>query len=634
MGFSFKGLTSSALLSRSQGNNELANKDVADVPAAVQGHTSMDVARPDEKVGSPRSDTTMSSNDEELNRIDEHAEKGVQAVQAMTMVWTKRDIILIYILYVQPYIYKHWVLALTRRNSMWLIEFFMSWAQSTSGTLAPYVTSSFQEHSLTALTGVISQLVAGLFKLPFAKIMNIWGRPFALCLAVAIYVLGFILMASCNNVKAYCAAQTFFYTGYLCIDFFITVIVADTSKLKNRGFFIAYIGSPWLINTWVYGYAVDRVIAPGGIGWRWCFGIYSVIAPIVCAPLIIIYIKNEIKARKQGLIQPNPSRGTPGQTFLYYIKEFDVVGLLTLTTGLSLFLLAFNLYTYQANQWKSPMIICFLIFGPLLIIAFGFWERFGAAVSFIPWSLIKNRTVIFTYTMAFSFYIGWYVWDSYFYSLLIVMFNQTVPHATYVSNIYTVGSSFICIVYGIALRHYGKLKIWSLFWGMPLTILGVGLMIHFRQPDQDIGYIVMCMLFIAFGGGVLVTSEQTTLMAVSKQQDFPALLAVESMIISVGSAIGSTIAGAIWTGVFPKRLAVNLPASAQDKLTSIYGSIEVQSSYPVGSPTRIAIDQSYGETQKYMLIAATCIYSISLFSVAMWENVDVKKMKQRTIGLL
>ena len=280
------------------------------------------------------------------------------------------------------------------------------------------------------------------------------------------------------------------------------------------------------------------------------------------------------------------------------------------------------------------MIICFIVFGALLIAAFGIWEKYGAPVTFIPWPLLKNRTVIFTYTMAASLYIGWYIWDSYFYSLLRVMFDQSVPHATYIANIYTMGSCFMSLVYGLALRHYGKLKIYSLFMGVPLTILGVALMIKFRQPDENIGYIVMCMLFIAFGGGILVVSEQTTLMAVSKQQDFPALLAVESMIIAIGSAIGSTIASAIWQGVFPARLMANLPADAMENFALIYGDIDTQTSYAVGTPTRDAINLSYGQTQRYMLIGATCVYFITWVSVALWQNVDVRTMKQRTIGLL
>jgi hypothetical protein len=98
MGFSFRGLTSNALVSTPLAPTA-DHKDVADVPAAVQGHTSMDVSRPDEKLGTPRTGTSMSgSDDEELNRIDTTAESGVQAVQAATHVWTKRDLILAYIL--------------------------------------------------------------------------------------------------------------------------------------------------------------------------------------------------------------------------------------------------------------------------------------------------------------------------------------------------------------------------------------------------------------------------------------------------------------------------------------------------------------------------------------------------------
>lgn len=517
---------------------------------------------------------------------------------------------------------------------MWLIEFVLNFASGCIGTLTPYVTSSFQEHSLTALTSVISSLIAGLWKLPYAKIMNIWGRPQALALGVASCTLGIVMMAGCNNVKTYCAAQVFYYVGYNSIDFSMTVFIADTSKLKNRGFMLGYIASPWLITTWVYGYAVNDIVKPGGIGYRWGFGVFTIIVPIICAPFIWLLWHYEHKAVKQGLVPARQNPRTFSQKVVHYAKEFDVIGIFILATGLALFLLAFNIYSYQPDTWRSPLIICFLVFGGLLIIAFGLYEKYLASVTFVPWYLLKNRTVIFTYTMAASLYIGWYIWDSYFYSLLIVLFNQTVVHATYISNIYTMGSCFICLVYGLCLRYYGKLKWYSLFWGVPLTMLGVGLMIKFRQPDVNIGYIVMCQIFIAFGGGVLVISEQTTIMAVSKQQDFPALLACESMVISIGSAIGSTIAGAMWTGIFPARLLQNLPADAQSNFASIYGDLTVQSSYPLGSPTRDAINLSYGQTQRYMLIAATCIYSVTLVSVALWQNVDVRKQKQRTFGLL
>lgn len=100
MGFSFKGLTTNALVGGNITNNQAANeKDIADVPASVSGHTSMDVDRPGEKVGAPRVPVSVSSDsDEELNRVDTTAEQGVQAIQAATFVWSKRDLIIAYIL--------------------------------------------------------------------------------------------------------------------------------------------------------------------------------------------------------------------------------------------------------------------------------------------------------------------------------------------------------------------------------------------------------------------------------------------------------------------------------------------------------------------------------------------------------
>lgn len=98
MGFSFRGLTSSALVSGNTTRAHDDNKDVADVPASVQGHTSQEVKHPNEKLGTPRSDTSSSQDDEELNKVDTTAEDGVQQVQAASMVWSKRDLILAYFL--------------------------------------------------------------------------------------------------------------------------------------------------------------------------------------------------------------------------------------------------------------------------------------------------------------------------------------------------------------------------------------------------------------------------------------------------------------------------------------------------------------------------------------------------------
>jgi MFS family permease len=493
-------------------------------------------------------------------------------------------------------------------------------------TLTPYVTSSFESHSLTALVPVISTLIAGLFKLPYAKLIDVWGRPQGFALMVASMALGLIMMAACNNVQTYCAAQVFYYVGYNGIDFSITIFIADTSSLRNRAFMIAFAASPYIATVWAYGPTAQSILDT--IGFRWGFGIWAIILPVVCSPLFGLFYYNQRRAEKLGILSTERSGRTLAQNVVYYAREFDVIGLLLISTGLALFLLSFSIYSYQPDEWRSPLIICFIIFGGLLIIAFALYERFLAPVTFIPWELMKDRTVFFTFTMVASLYTAWYIWDSYFYSFLIVVFDTSVTRATYITNIYTVGSTFWAIVMGIIIHYNGRLKWQALYFGVPITILGVALMIKFRRPDTDIGYIVMCQIFIAFGGGTLVICEQMTVMAVTSQQRIPAILSVEAMVASIGSSIGSTVAAAMWTGIFPNKLAQYLPADAQGSLADIYGSLDVQSSYPVGSPTRDAINRSYADTQRLMLIAASCLYVITFASVLLWRDVNVKDIKQ------
>ncbi|KAH8673416.1 hypothetical protein BX600DRAFT_204918 [Xylariales sp. PMI_506] len=534
---------------------------------------------------------------------------GVQVAEATLQVWTSEQLLAAYAL-------------------IWLVNFINAFASGICGTLTTYVTSDFGEHSLLSTASILAGLIPGLTKLAYAKFIDNFGRPAGFALSIFVITIGLIMMAGCNTVETYCAALVFYYTGYSWIDFTVTIFIADTSKLKNRAALIAYAASPWLITTWVYGYAVDRIIAEDGMGWRWGFGVFSIVFPVVCTPLLVMFYLNQRKAIKQGLIHVKPhGRGVIGN-IIFYGREFDIVGIILAAAGLGLFLLSFSLFAKQAEGWRSPLIICFIIFGGLLIIAFVIWEKYLAPVTFIPWELIKNRTVFFTYMMMASLYTAWYIWDNYFYSFLVVVNNESVTNATYIGNIYTMGSTLWSFVMGALIRYNGRLKWPAVYFGVPMTILGVGLMIHFRQPDVNIGYICMCQIFIAVGGGTLVICEQMTVMAVSRHEDIPAVLAMEGMVASMGNAIGSTIASAMWSNLMPSNLAKYLPADAQADLQTIYGDITVQQSYAVGTATRAGINEAYGATQRIMLITATCMYSITWFSTWMWESINVKTIEQ------
>ncbi|KAK3385511.1 major facilitator superfamily domain-containing protein [Podospora didyma] len=561
----------------------------------------------DKEAGVTKARTSNGLNDSDTDAISLDAQPGVQKVEAMTKTWSRGHLITAYI-------------------TIWVIFFVDAMQQGMSSSLTPYVTTSFYAHSLTATTGIMSGLIAGLFKLPLAKILDIWGRPQGFVLMLTSLVIGLIMMAACNGVEMYAAAQVFYWLGYNGITYTISVFIADTSALKNRALMFAFASSPYIITVWVGGPLATAFL--NGPGFRWGFGAFAIITPVVCLPLIALFWINYRKAEKAGLIPKRESNRTFSQSVWYYVIEFDLCGLLLITTGLALFLLAFNLPTYQTEGWKAPIIICFFIFGGLLIISFAFFEKYVAPKTFIPYELLMDRTVLGACILSATLFVSFYIWDAFFGSFLQVVNGLSITEASYVTNIYSIGSCFWSLIVGVLIRWSGRFKWLALYFGVPVTILGVGLMITFRQPDVNIGYIVMCQIFIAFSGGTLVICEQMAVMAVTSHQYIAVVLAIESMFSSVGGAVGLTVASAIWNGVFPVRLAEYLPAEEMPNIADIYSKLTTQLSYPIGSPTRDAINQAYGDAQKYMLIAATVVQVISLASVIVWRDIKVSDFKQ------
>jgi hypothetical protein len=138
----------------------------------------------------------------------------------------------------------------------------------------------------------------------------------------------------------------------------------------------------------------------------------------------------------------------------------------------------------------------------------------------------------------------------------------------------------------------------------------------------------MCQIFIAFAGGTLVITSQTAAMAAASHQHVAVVLAFLYLFSSIGAAIGQTVAAAIWTGIMPGALARNLPPHLQTEAANIYASLETQLSYEWGSPARDAINQSYSECQRIMLIIATCVLLPAWVCVACWRDISVKEFKQ------
>lgn len=114
----------------------------------------------------------------------------------------------------------------------------------------------------------------------------------------------------------------FYSIGFTGMTFAIDVITADTSSLRDRGLAYAFTSSPYIITAYAGPAAAAKFYENN---WRWAYGSFAIILPIVASPLVILmkYAKNQAKAK--GLLPPAPPAS--GRTFLesvkHYVIEFD-----------------------------------------------------------------------------------------------------------------------------------------------------------------------------------------------------------------------------------------------------------------------------------------------------------------------
>lgn len=102
--------------------------------------------------------------------------------------------------------------------------------------------------------------------------------------------------------------------------FAIDVITADTSHLKDRGLAYAFTSSPYIITAFAGSAASEHFYESN---WRWGFGTFAIVLPVVAMPLFLVLFLNKRKAQKAGLLVKVSSGRTFWQSVWYYIVEFD-----------------------------------------------------------------------------------------------------------------------------------------------------------------------------------------------------------------------------------------------------------------------------------------------------------------------
>ncbi|KAI8803836.1 siderochrome-iron transporter [Cladochytrium replicatum] len=495
--------------------------------------------------------------------------------------------------------------------AVFLVTFAYGLDSFIRGTFTAYATADYSTHSLLSTIGVLNAIVAAVLQPTAARVADIVGRLPLLVFSIVFYVVGTVIQATSNSVEVYSLGSVLYQIGFSIVLILIDVIAGDVSTTRTRVLFITISYLPLLIYAWITGNITEAILASWD--WRWGVGIWAIIYPVSSVPLIAILW--HLGRRAERPQRQQSQRKGFSVAAIEHLKKFDAVGILLLVASMALILTPLTLAGGSTTDWQTPQIIVPIVIGALLLPFFVYWET-RAAHPFVPFAMMKNRGIWSAFVIAVFHTCSWYLQGAFLYTVLVVSFDFSVADATRITLIYHVTGAATSFLLSFVIYRVRRIKIFVVV-GSFFFIAAFGVLIYFRggiDNPSRVGVIVGEVLLGIAGGFVPIPTEAALQIATSHEH-MAVLTGLFLAAYQVGSAIGTTISGAVWTQTLYASLESRLGNATLAE--SVYGDpFTAITLFPVGTPERTAIIESYRSVQFLLtIIGLALVLPILLFSL-------------------
>ncbi|KAK0648047.1 major facilitator superfamily domain-containing protein [Cercophora newfieldiana] len=492
--------------------------------------------------------------------------------------------------------------------------FLLAFAYDLDGILRyayqPLATASFQQHSLLATVNVLRSVIAAAAQPTSGKIADIFGRVELITLSVFFYVLGTIIETTSTTVAAFAAGAIIYQIGFTMVLLLVEVLIADLTSTRSRLLFSYVPTSPYLIVVWVSGNVSAAVLSV--TDWHWGVGMWCIIYPVCALPLIVTLILVNRRARKLGLLVNYTSdlKFSSGWSFAVDLFwRLDVIGIILMIAVFALILVPMTLAGGFEASWTDAHILAMLIVGVVTIPVFVLWQL-RAPHPLVPFYLMKDRGIWGALGIALLLNWAWYMQGDYLWSVLVIAFDFDIMTATRVSSFYTFFSVLTGCILGFIVYKVRRLKVFIVA-GTCLFMVAFGLLIRYRG-DADTSSragVIGAQVVLGIAGGMFPYPAQASLQVGLKHEHLAVMTGLYLATYNLGSAFGGAISGAIWTQVLPGQLTSRMePFNNATFATSAYANpFDFALQFPVGTPERQALIDSYKYAQRLLVITGICL---------------------------
>ncbi|KAF9178797.1 hypothetical protein BGZ51_007461 [Haplosporangium sp. Z 767] len=490
----------------------------------------------------------------------------------------------------------------------------------------PFITATFLSSSLGAVLPIILQILSAALVPFYTKVSDVLGRAEALTCAMVFYLIGYAIQGTSQSFVQLAIGQIGYGIGSTGMLTLTQVLIADTTRLIDRGIIFALWDLPGLVNVFIASLLQDPLTIGKGANWRNVYILASV-ATVFGATAILVPLWYLQKKVERMVVKNNMA--LERRTLRWLLSEFDSIGALLLTLGMSLTLLPMMLAkTYEGN-WENPTILGLFCSGVIAFVLLVIWEVKFTTKPILPMRIWANRTcsgglvVLFFITVMAA--MNW----QYFTLYLVVSRNITFGKALLLGRGYQASYAVAQIFAGFAIKRFKTLR--PFIWGSIIVYnIGIGLMIPARLPTSSDAFVVISQSIVGLAAGTITIASTVAVTGAVPKQDVAIVIGVGTILGAFGSAFGNALAGGIWTQYLPKRLASRITGPYDE-----FGAMNDPLNYitNLDGETKAQLVDAYADSQLLLSGLAMAFAIFACIGAAFMQHVDLLQDQTPEINL-
>ncbi|KAF9930766.1 hypothetical protein FBU30_011302 [Linnemannia zychae] len=476
----------------------------------------------------------------------------------------------------------------------------------------PYVTEVFKVTSLASILPTILQILSAALVPFYTKVSDVFGRAQSLTFAMVFYVVGYIIQGTSSSFLQFALGQISYGIGSTGMQTLTQVLIADTTSLLNRGIVFSLWDLPSALNIFTTQALTDPLTAPGK-DWHNIYIIVGVLSTVGAIAVLTPLWYLQKKTQRQGVVLERRSIG-------WLMHEFDAIGALLITLGMSLTLLPMILASTYEGNWSNPKILGMFCTGIVCYGLLAYWEIKYTNRPIMPMRIWANRTcfggLVVMFFMTVMAAMNWQYYTYY----LIVSRQISLSKALLLERGYQVAYLVFQLITGMLMKRFKVLRpfVWT---GIVVHTIGIGLMIPARAPDSSDFFVAISQTIVGAAGGMANVAASVSVTGTVHKRDIAVVIGVTQILGSFGSAFGSALAGGVWTQYLPKRLAKHV--------TGTYDANLAINSYDyiaqLDPDTQRQVIEAWSDSQRLMSIMSVSLAVFACICAFLMKHVDLTK---------